>query len=205
MVVKENNIVGVLQAGGQSRRFGSPKAFATYKGVPLFYNGLHVLQETLSKCLIVSHPSLLYRFQLEDHQTDIILDQAAFLGNGPLSGLYSAMVQEKSDWYLQIACDMPLLTKEDILSIIQYAKDSHCQIDAVIPIALGYKQPLAALYHQRCFPFIKKCLEDGQYKMTSFFTDIHVQYVNCVDLGIPEEHFLNVNTQEDLNKLEHDK
>ncbi len=58
-----DNKIGVLLAGGMSRRFGAAKAFAPINGKPMFAYSLEALQAVAAQSLIVSHPELTARFK----------------------------------------------------------------------------------------------------------------------------------------------
>ncbi|MED4878096.1 NTP transferase domain-containing protein, partial [Anoxybacillus geothermalis] len=61
-------IAGAVLAGGQSRRFGRPKAFALHEGAPFFTWSVAALDPIADELYIVSHPSLVDEFR---RQTDI--------------------------------------------------------------------------------------------------------------------------------------
>ena len=57
--------VGVLLAGGESRRFGVPKAFSSYKGKAMYQWALDALAPLVEKTVVISHPTLIERFKQE--------------------------------------------------------------------------------------------------------------------------------------------
>src|SRR5699024_5684787 len=98
------NITGVLLAGGASRRYGEPKAFATYQGKSFYQWALEALQPYTDHIIIVSHPDLYDRF-VKDASCNVVQDDPRFQGLGPLAGIYSAMKAMAADWYCVLACD----------------------------------------------------------------------------------------------------
>lgn len=204
MVLKTDgqNIIGILQAGGQSTRFGSPKAFAKYDGKSLFNYSLKALRESTDEALIVSHPTLTKRFMKETN-VKIIQDISRYQGFGPLSGLYSSMCHQKAEWYVQLACDMPEITSQTLKKLIK-TTDQY-KGDAIIPRALGYRQPLAGLYHYRIMPYLEDLLEQKRLKIKFLLDQINTQYINVSDLGIDENEFININTKEDFLQLKEER
>lgn len=201
MALKQSKekVIGILQAGGASRRFGSPKAFATYQGQPLYLHGIKALEDNVTQCVITSHPSLTHKFLEASKRFPVIEDLAPYQGDGPLSGLYSVMVHVDADWYVQLACDMPLIKADSIRKLVMVAKDEGC--DALVPEALGHRQPLAAVYHRRCLPHLKHLLEEQQLRMYALLNRVNTVYIKAADLGIEDTEFVNINDQHEYKQL----
>lgn len=88
---KRSDILGVVLAGGKSKRFGRDKTFLAEGIVP-------VLSGIFDKVVIVTE--------------DIIPDK------GPLGGIYTALVQSSEPYVFIAACDMPFLKAQVIRDII---------------------------------------------------------------------------------------
>ncbi len=184
---------GVLLAGGESRRFGHDKAFVQYQGSPFYKTIVNELTKHVHKCLIVTKPELMARFESEEH-ADIIVDDRRFKGMGPLAGLISAMGVINADYYVVVACDMPLVTADLFSKLIQEAKH-HPEADAIIPIANGRIQPLCALYKYTCKDSIENELLLGDKRVMAALKQLKVRHVMIEDKDL--ESFTNVNTIEE--------
>ncbi|MFP3490706.1 NTP transferase domain-containing protein, partial [Staphylococcus sp. SIMBA_130] len=74
-------ITGLLLAGGESRRFGSPKAFATYYDKPFYQVVLNQLHPVVNEAMIVTKMNLLKQFNMQvTEDIRVIKDEEAFEG-----------------------------------------------------------------------------------------------------------------------------
>ena len=148
-------ITGVLLAGGESRRFGSHKAFAKLHHKYFYEYAIEALEGNVDKLLIVSHPALEEHFQNQT-RVEVLLDVPEYNGNGPLAGIFTAMQKQPSDWYFILPCDTPFVTVELVKQLITFTKEEG--IDAVVPIINNRQQPLIAVYHSRVVTKIEQLL-----------------------------------------------
>ncbi|MFC0270735.1 molybdenum cofactor guanylyltransferase [Metabacillus herbersteinensis] len=190
--------VGVLLAGGESRRFGSPKAFSQYNGIPFFNYSLKAIEGITEKQVIISHPSLVQQFSVKT-DLPIFTDEEKFKGKGPLAGIYTAMKQVKAEWYVVLSCDIPRITPEVVNRLVCERTTDH---QAIIPIINGNLQPLIGVYHHSVYKIIEQLLHDKSYKVMLLLNQVNVRYLNEVDLKTDKMTFENINTQQDLNQLE---
>jgi molybdenum cofactor guanylyltransferase len=196
--VKEQKIAGVILAGGESKRFGSPKAFATLHNNYFFEYAIDALQGSVDTIYIVSHPRLLDQFQ--KHVTlKIVQDVPQFQGYGPLAGIITAMQEDKADWYVVLPCDTPFVTKNLIKQLISYTTDQG--IDAVVPVIDGRKQPLVAIYHSRVAQRIEELLLEKRLKLSFLLDSCKVRYVTNDDLKLQGLEFENINNQAEYEKV----
>ncbi|NNV06116.1 molybdenum cofactor guanylyltransferase [Geobacillus sp. C56-T2] len=189
----KQTIAGVVLAGGQSRRFGRPKAFALHQGTPFFAWSVAALAPIADELYLISHPALVGEFR---RRTDIpvLLDVERYRGFGPLAGIYTAMEQSRSDWVFILPCDMPYMNKDVTERLAAYADPS---FDAVVPLHAGRPEPLVALYHRRLRPLIAKLLDAGERRMVSLLDGARIRYVDAQPLAADETVWRNVNTEEE--------
>jgi molybdopterin-guanine dinucleotide biosynthesis protein A len=185
--------VGVLLAGGESRRFGHPKAFASFKGQTFWEHSFHAMKEVTDYQLIISHSNLFKRFS-EVAPCQVLKDDEEVKGKGPLAGIYTAMNHEKSEWYVILSCDIPFITKYTIRSLLDLRQPN---VKAVIPKINGKLHPLIGVYHHSIFTMIENQLLKHDYKMVTLLEKIEVLYVSEKDLDVDVKIFSNINSQED--------
>jgi len=119
---------------------------------------------------------------------------------GPLAGLVSLLEYAGSRWSLLLACDMPMLTVEVLVRLIQVRDES---VDAVAFLRLDREcefHACCAAYHPRALPPVRAELSTGVGKIQNV-----LRAVRCMGLipAVEEEELLvNVNTPEDLASLE---
>lgn len=193
-------INGLILAGGESRRFGSPKVFATLNGLPFYRIVLNQLLPIVSETAIVAKKDLMNQFNTdEDDRVTVLTDVDSFVGMGPLAGMYSAMQMTEGDYYVTIACDMPLLT-EGIITMLIDELMLHPDAMAIVPVENGRIQPLCAIYHASCENVIKHHLLDGRKRMSDLLNEIKVHYVSVKASN--QRYFINVNTTEEYETIQ---
>ena len=87
--------------------------------------------------------------------------------------------------------------------LLQFMVDLASDFDVVVPRLDGRPEPLHAIYSKRCLEPIEGRLKRQDLKITLFFEEVRVAYVDeeDIDLFDPDRlSFFNVNTQEDLDK-----
>jgi molybdopterin-guanine dinucleotide biosynthesis protein A len=182
---------GVVLAGGRAGRLsGQDKTQLRFGDKILLERNLEILAPLCTETLISSNSLTSYA------DCRVVPDQA--LGQGPLGALYSCLKAARNPYLLIIATDMPFITTKALTKLWQ-ERDS---FDVIIPESPDGMQPLAALYHQRCISPIQKQLQKGNFKLRSFFSEVKVKVINCLDF--PEIYhkniFLNINSPADLEK-----
>jgi len=182
-------MTGVVLAGGQSRRFGSPKAFAKLNGTYFFEIAVEALRAVVEDIYIVSHPSLVDCFRQHTAEK-VIMDEERYRGQGPLAGIYTVMKESRTEWIFVLPCDMPYMRPEVAVKLAQYANE---KFDAVICAHFGRIQPLVGMYHRRTFAQIEKLLQAKDNRMKSLLDRCHVRYVTEQDFWEDEIVFRNVN------------
>ncbi|WP_162800339.1 molybdenum cofactor guanylyltransferase [Oceanobacillus zhaokaii] len=185
--------IGVILAGGQSRRFGSPKAFAKREGNSFYTYSAKALESYTSKLVLVTNPKLSPVFSQEGFTGEIISDCTEYAGQGPLAGIYSAMEKYSADWYIVSPIDVPFIDQAVIELLLSNIEPN---VDAVIPVVAGKKQPLIALYHHNVKGLIKSKLDRGLRSVEKVLEDLNVHYLSIKD----EQAFINVNSQVDYEK-----
>ncbi|MEK5443768.1 molybdenum cofactor guanylyltransferase [Fredinandcohnia sp. FSL W7-1320] len=198
--MKIPTFIGVLLAGGESRRFGSPKAFAQFQNKYFYEYAVDALKDNVDQLYIVSHPVLEEQFRNEA-SISIIQDLPEFQGNGPLAGIFTVMQKTNSDWYVILPCDTPFVTDNLVKQLITFTNDQ--SIDAIVPIINDRQQPLIAVYHARVAKKIEQLLKDKKLKMTQLLGTCNVKFVTDQDLQLQGMEFENINNKTEYEKINH--
>lgn len=194
----------VINAGGESRRMGQPKALLP---VPSDNRPLlaHIIDRfaslALQPTIVIANDS---RIRAEAELGDNIQWLADRLpGVGPLGGIVTALAAVEA-WAIIVACDMPLLDPALFAYLMQLSdeqdEDGQAKWDAIVPIVDDIPQPLHALYHRRCLPVVESRLAAGERRATAFLPDVRTCHVDEQTLRQFDPHlhsFVNVNTRED--------
>ncbi|WP_168733814.1 molybdenum cofactor guanylyltransferase [Metabacillus sediminilitoris] len=192
-----HNIVGVLLAGGESRRFGQPKAFAKFKELTFWEHSYDAMKNITDRQLIISHPALVERFR-DDSLCQVFTDNEEVKGKGPLAGIYTAMEIENAEWFVVLSCDIPYINEKTIQTLLDLR---HQNVKAVIPNIKGKLHPLIGVYHKSILSIISKQLENHEHKMISLLEKIAVLYVSENDIDVDLKSFSNINSQKDYLQL----
>lgn len=185
--------VGVILAGGESKRFGSPKAFAEKEGKAFYLYSMEALKPYTSHIIIVTNPELEPVFLSENVPAEIIKDIDEYRKQGPLGGIYTAMEQYKGEWYMVIPIDVPFIERKIMEKLM---KNIEPNIDAVIPVVSGKIQPLISIYHYNVKSKIKRNLDNNRRSVQKLLDVCMVKYVPIDEA----ELFVNINSQVDYQK-----
>lgn len=198
----------VINAGGQSRRMGEPKALLPMPGTgePLLAVMLRRLQGVTEEppIIIANDPQIQATVAEKAPLDEPVRWLADCYGTvGPLGGIATALAAVNG-WILLVACDMPLLNPHLLRYLLwltgEGGTDGVARWDAIVPVVNGYPEPLHALYHSRVLPAVAARLGAGERRATAFLPDVRVRYVHEEELRPhdPALHsFMNINTPEE--------
>ncbi len=200
-----NGLTVVIQAGGESKRMGKPKALVTFCGTPLICRGLKRLGGIADQLIVTTNQpdtlhflcDLVTKGRLELH-SDIVAVR------GALTGLYTALYYAKHPYVAIVACDMvfpsaPLLQAEQ-----QALIDSGA--DVAVPATKHGYEPFHAVYRRdTCLTFVKEALDAGETRATSWFNKAQIVEFSPEDVLAADPRggsFVNVNTPAELEHIE---
>ena len=190
-------VSAVVLAGGMSRRLGRDKAVEPLAGEPLIRRVLsRVAQVTDETVVVVNHAARASELPLGG---DVATAVDRYPDSGSLGGIFTGLEAARSEWALIVACDMPFLNVPLLRRILSLREGC----DAVVPVVEGRPEPTHAAYSRRCLPHIERRLQANDLKISRFFDDVDVVYLdeNAVDELDPDHlSFFNVNTEQDLER-----
>jgi molybdopterin-guanine dinucleotide biosynthesis protein A len=126
--------------------------------------------------------------------TDVISDA------GPLGGIHAGLSVGAGSPAVFLAVDLPLVS-EALLKALVAAFEGY---DAVVPRHAGGYEPLCAVYGPGSLEPIRRRLEAGERRVTSFWTDVRVRIFGereIAPFGDPATLFRNVNAPPDYAAL----
>lgn len=188
-------LTGAVLAGGRSVRYGRNKAFEVFEGERLVDRAVGALRERCSPVFLIANDLRPYLGVSATLLRDIVPFQ------GPLGGIYTALLFSPNDWVVVRATDMPIFVPEMLECMLDLSGSG---ADAVVPRLGENYEPLFALYHRRCMPAIAEVLEGPQRNVISIYNKIRLRIFE-EDQWRPVDpqglSFRNVNTPEDWNTL----
>jgi molybdenum cofactor guanylyltransferase len=156
------SILGYVQAGGASTRFGGDKALVGFGGRTMLAQTTELLASVCGEVIIVA---------AEGKYPDVLVPLLAdrWPGQGPLGGILTALQSSalrgaESVWNLIVSCDMPFLTRDWLEFLCQRAERSAAQV-AVAESANGL-EPLCACWKTTSMPSVQAAFDSGVRKVT---------------------------------------
>ncbi|OGU59018.1 MAG: hypothetical protein A2X64_03940 [Ignavibacteria bacterium GWF2_33_9] len=146
-----NDITGIVLAGGKSTRMGQNKSFLKLGEFDAVEITINLMKSLFSEVIISSNEPELY----EKYGLNIVED--IFTHKGPLAGIHAGMIASRTEKNFVISCDVPLLSEEIIVHLIEINKEE----DIAIYRADGFLQQLVGLYHKKLIPQIEAILEEN--------------------------------------------
>lgn len=197
---------GAILAGGESRRYGSPKALAAVGGVRIIDRVVAALREVTPDLILSANEPGLF----DDLGLPTYPDEKPDLG--ALGGIHTALLRAHEagrPGILAVACDMPFPSVPLLRQLRDAAFDSPGTppSNAVIPESHGRRgiEPLFAAYGVSCLPAIGAAIRDGDRRMIGFHDQVVVTRLPLElveSLCDPERAFLNVNTPAERDRAE---
>ncbi len=190
----------IINAGGESRRMGRPKALLPVPpaNTPLIAHvALRLASLPIDRLIVVANDPALPLLAQLPAQARFVAD--AYADAGTLGGIATGL-QQIDGWAAVVACDLPLVDVRVFALLVQIAAEQDAagaSWDAVVPVVGGYEEPLHALYHCRCLPAIEARLAQGQRRVISFMGDVRTRYVGEDELRSVDPQlrsFVNANT-----------
>lgn len=184
-------MTGIILAGGKNTRIGKSKPLLKIGNETIIENIINKFRVIFDEILVIGNNVLLYNFTRV--VADIISDK------GPLGGLYSGLVNSKSEYNFVVACDMPFINVE----LVKYMKNNCDDFDVVTPkLKYGY-EALHTIYSKNCISHIEKQLKQDNLKITDFFYHVRVKEIteNIIKQFDPQLlSFFNINNDADYQQ-----
>lgn len=183
----------IILAGGKSSRFLGNKALVEISSQRMIDRVVRKLKNSFALLLLVTNTPEEYQGLDVDIVSDLIP------GLGPLSGIHAGLVVSPCSLNYVTGCDMPFISGELGTYLIRQASAVE---DAVVPFINGYAEPLSAVYRKTCIPFIEASLLAGRPKVTAFYDQIRIKYIQEAEISVfgGADCFFSINTREDLEK-----
>ena len=192
----ENNILGVILAGGKSSRFGSNKADAHLGDKTLLEHTISKVENFFLEVLIVSNNE-----SIKINKKNVFLVKDFIKGQlGPLIGILSAMKwieqnNKKYKWIATFPCDTPFFDD----SIIEKLKNCSISNDHLLFFLNSRKKRhnIFGLWSLKLIDILEEDIRSNNFRKVELWADkIGVQKIEVNTEGF--DKFLNINTLDDL-------
>ncbi|WP_194778618.1 molybdenum cofactor guanylyltransferase [Pararhodonellum marinum] len=189
MKVSPTAINAYILAGGKSTRMGQDKGMTTLSGKPLVLHVYESLKTIFGDITIIANLKA-----YESLKIRVLPD--LIQAKGPLGGIYSGLKDSHRPLNFFISCDMPFITGEAIVHLLQHAPPYQLSVAKV-----GERvQPLFGLYPTSLLPQVEKAITSHALKMTDFLASNGVHYIEFTEENWARQ-FANLNTIDALRNL----
>ena len=193
--LSERDLLGVVLAGGGSRRFEGEKALFPLAGRAMAEWALEALKPWTRRQVIITNDAGVAGSLGVPFRPDLIQ------GQGPLRGLHTALAwarEEGREGIFLLACDLPLVTGELVGRILRRWPEGAAAAVPGSHSPLGF-EPLCAGYAVAALPVLEELLEAGVRAMDRALDALGAHRIPQKELGSRDAlavAFTNVNTRE---------
>ena len=194
--MSEDNILGAILAGGQSKRMGKDKLFLEFNNKKLIEHTIDKVKKYLKKVIIITN---------QDNEffskNNLITVKDCIEGQlGPLVGILTAMKWAKKNlskcsWIATFPCDTPFFPESIIKSFIEESEKKESLI--LCASSHGRKHNIFGLWSLDLYDKLKDDLINKKVRKVQDWTEKN-KIKNLEFTFKDYDPFFNINTQEDL-------
>jgi len=194
--MSEDNILGAILAGGQSKRMGKDKLFLELNNKKLIEHTIDKVKKYLKKVIIITNQD--NEFFSKNNLTtvkDCIEGQL-----GPLVGILTAMKWAKENlskcsWIATFPCDTPFFPESIIKSFIEESKKKESLI--LCASSHGRKHNIFGLWSLDLYDKLENDLINKKIRKVQDWTEKNK--IKNLEFKFKDyDPFFNINTEEDL-------
>jgi len=194
--MSEDNILGAILAGGQSKRMGKDKLFLEFNSKKLIEHTIDKVKKYLKKIIIITNQD--NEFFSKNNLTtvkDCIEGQL-----GPLVGILTAMKWAKENlskcsWIATFPCDTPFFPESIIKSFIEESEKKESLI--LCASSHGRKHNIFGLWSLDLYEKLKDDLINKKVRKVQDWTEKNK--IKNLEFKFKDyDPFFNINTEEDL-------
>ena len=189
-MIEQDNITGILLAGGQSSRMGSDKGFLNLKGSTFAERIIKTMKPFVGDIIIVSNNPDYDVFNYKRVE-DIIEN------SGPLAGLYTGLYHSETKYNLVLSCDVPYINGNVLNQLIEGVDDT---LEVIQIESKGQTMPLVAIYKKQCLHRCLDLLQHGERRLQVAVEGFKTKTI-LLDPGL-EKYVKNINTLEQFKAME---
>ena len=193
----ENNILGIILAGGKSSRFGEDKSIAKLGDKTLLDHTINKIEKEFNEILVISNNK---EFNFKNNKIHVVED--CIEGQlGPLVGILTAMKWVKKNnknykWIASFPCDTPFFDMKFISELKIKIKETSKKL--IFLNSDKKRHNIFGLWSVDLIETLEEDIKNGLRKV-----ELWADKIGCENININEEkfdRFLNINTKKDLEK-----
>ena len=193
----ENNILGVILAGGKSKRFGDDKTIAKLGNKSLLDHTIEKIEKKFDEILIISNNEKHISIKKNVFSTKDLIEGHL----GPLVGVLSAMEWIKKhkknyNWIATFPCDTPFFDENLVDKIMNCPKNSSKKLFFLK--SGNRRHNIFGLWSLELKDILLEDINKGHRKVEEWANKVGSEIIEINDEN--DYNFLNINTKEDLEK-----
>ena len=193
----ENNILGIILAGGKSSRFGEDKSTAKLGNKTLLDHTVNKIENEFNEILVISNNK---EFNFKNNKIHVIED--CMDGQlGPLVGILTAMkwvIKNKKNykWIASFPCDTPFFDIKLISELKIKVKETSKKL--IFLNSNKKRHNIFGLWSMDLIEILEKDIKNSFRKVELWADKIGYENININEEKF--DRFLNINTKKDLEK-----
>ncbi|MDY8138156.1 molybdenum cofactor guanylyltransferase [Aquimarina sp. 2201CG5-10] len=182
--LQNQNITGIILAGGKSSRMGQEKGLKLHNGIPFIQHIIKAIESVTKNILIITNRLDYNQFGYPCY-SDIIPNK------GPVGGIYTGLSNTHTTHNIVLSCDVPFVTSSVLENLVL---KHNTQYDVV-----QYEEtPLVALYHQSTIKQFLKSIEEDKLSLKKTLSSLKVKNIPIKESIVPL--IKNINTPQQYNE-----
>jgi molybdopterin-guanine dinucleotide biosynthesis protein A len=179
---------GIVLCGGKSSRMGMPKALLPFGPEQLLQRVVRLLAESVAPIVVVAAADQV----LPDLPDVVLIARDRDLYRGPLAGIAGGLaalegvsalggvsaLDRRVEAAFVTSCDVPFLSPAFVRRVIERLGDA----DVAVPRALGFHQPLAAVYRMSVRPHVEALLAADRLRAAFLFERVRTRELEADEL-----------------------
>jgi len=193
----ENNILGIILAGGKSSRFGEDKSIAKLGDKTLLDHTINKIENEFTEILLISNNK---EFNFKNNKIHVVED--CIEGQlGPLVGILTAMkwviINKKNyKWIASFPCDTPFFDIKLISELKIKVKETSKKL--IFLNSNKKRHNIFGLWSLDLIEILEKDIKNSFRKVELWADKIGYENININEEKF--DKFLNINTKKDLEK-----
>ncbi len=193
----ENNILGIILAGGKSSRFGEDKSTTKLGNKTLLDHTINKIENEFNEILVISNNK---EFNFKNNKIHVVED--CIDGQlGPLVGILTAMkwvIKNKKNykWIASFPCDTPFFDIKLISELKIKVKETSKKL--IFLNSNKKRHNIFGLWSMDLIGILEKDIKNSFRKVELWADKIGYENININEEKF--DRFLNINTKKDLEK-----
>lgn len=192
------DITGIILCGGKSSRMQTNKALLKLGHASVIEIILNEMKKVFNEVIISAN-------EFDDISfINVPIVKDIQINRGPLSGIYSALKESKTERNFITTCDLPLINHKMIEHISKIESDK----EIIIPVINRSPQRLFGIYNKSVIQKIEEILNLSEFdkSIKGSIYELHerssVELIEIEELSLYDKNmFINMNTPEDYNSI----